>query len=174
MKAANAMEGLGSERDGRAEAWAREPKLQTHQYARQEMMIDGRRGETGPKPRHGDAMIEASHEPDARRSEPGHDLSEILRLDPDVAVRHHEDVVAGVRQHIDKIGDFRIAAMHARVGHEFDIVVRKPLAEPTYDRCPRVGRILDAENELDAAAIVLVAERGEVRLKLGLSPAKRL
>jgi hypothetical protein len=124
------------------------------------MLIDCRGRKAGPKPTNRVPAVQAGHEPYAWRRERRYHVCEILSLDPNVAVRHHDDIMAGTVQHIDKIRNFSIAAMEAWVDHELDVVIRKPFAETPYHRPRRIGRIVDAKDELDAAAGVLAAERG--------------
>ena len=64
--------------------------------------------------------------------------------------------------------------MLVRIDHEGDVASREALAEAPHDGAGGIVRVMDAENELDLPGVVLVAKRGEVRLKLGLSPAKWL
>jgi hypothetical protein len=60
------------------------------------------------------------------------------------------------------------------VDHELDVAFRKELLEAFGHRAGRIGRVLDTQNELNGAAIVLIAKGNKVCLKLGLRPAKRL
>src|SRR6185312_13407720 len=60
------------------------------------------------------------------------------------------------------------------VDHELDVAIRKKLLEAFSDCAGGICGILDPQNQLKGAGIVLITKGNEIRLKLGLRAAKRL
>jgi len=60
------------------------------------------------------------------------------------------------------------------VDHNLDVTIRKQPLEAFGDGAGGIVRVLDPQDELNGAAIVLIAKGNKALLKLGLFAAKRL
>lgn len=102
-KAAESCERTLVERDRGAESRLGESRGEADERVRQEMAVDAFGGELRPNAAGGHATIETADRRNSRLLDRPDHIFEIGALDPDVAVRHDQKVVACMRQHIDKI-----------------------------------------------------------------------
>lgn len=101
-------------------------------------------------------------------------MVEVVGPDPDIAVSHHDQLIMGTGQHIQKVGDLRVLAMLAAVGDELNIVIGEAALQSCHREARRIFGAINAEQELDLPPVNLVAERGQIRLQPWLRTIKRL
>ena len=97
-----------------------------------------------------------------------HDAREVVRRDADIAVVDEDVLEAGVREHLDEVGDFAAGAEAVGALDEADVSVWKFDAEAGYLGDGGVFEGAYAEEELEVAGVVLLAVAGEGGVHAGV------
>ena len=165
---------LAAQRDRRAEARSGKAELEPDQHVGQEVIVDRSGAEPRPDAGSGCTAIEACHEADARLRQSGDDVREIIGPDDDVAVGHDQHLMSRLARHVDQVRDLAVFAVAPRIDHQRQIAAGKIGDKFVDDIDSRVGRIVDAEYDLDRAWIILRAKAGEIGVEVRLQSVQRL
>ena len=115
-------------------------------------------GDSGPRRPAVDAIIKAGERADARLLQFGDDAREIIGLDLDVTVDHHQRLILHVPDDVAQIGHLPAVAMQRGVEMALQVGVRSSLLNCGDDLERRVVRVERAADDLHLAWIILITE----------------
>src|SRR5450432_1018639 len=118
-----------------------------HQHAGAEICAYEKRFQPRSQARTGDAAIEASHHPDFRIRERGHNTPQIAGLHTDVAIVDDDVLVPRFRDHVRQVADFGIRAQGSQAKHDPDGNLRKFSFQSLYKFNSRIIGVTDSEND---------------------------
>ena len=101
-------------------------------------------------------------------------MAQIVWTNDHVTVGGDNDRVASDPRHIDEVADFAVAPMRGRVDDELNINLGISRNQRSDDRDRAIVRILDAEDELDLAWIILMKIRLDIIGQLRFGAIQRL
>ena len=171
-EAADPLQRRSLDRDRRAEGVAEGLHPLRHQRVRHEVRVDEERLDDRRQPEVAAASIEAGHETHGRVGERPDHGPEIVRTHADVAVAHHQHVVARVGHHVLETRDLAVRAVPAP-DRQDDLAFRKIAPQALDHRDGRVAGVGDAEDDL-VRRIALPAEAREVLVELDAEALERL
>jgi hypothetical protein len=165
FKPSDSGEGASPERDGRSEARFGEAERRPDEHAREKMLVYLGRSHPRPKTCKCAPTIEAGNEAYSGLLQDRKNVTNVIGLDPDIAIAENDDIVLCQRENIENICDFRISPRPHGRNDEFDVTRRKLLFEVA-NHCDRGVRcILDSAKHLDPRRLVLGTERSEADIE---------
>ena len=114
------------------------------------------RGQVRPEAAARQAAIETGDHSDAGLRQGAHQHPQIVWTNRHIAVSHDDERMTSDLPHIDEVGDLTVNPMRGAVDDEMKFKLGIALNQRFDDRNRPIVRILDAENELNFARIVLM------------------
>ena len=111
--------------------------------------------------------IKAGHPAHLRIAQWRHDRAQIIRLDPNVAVVDHQNIVPGFIHHPNQLRHFVVDAAAPRTIKHSNATLRKIPNQLLKNRDGGIVLITNAKNQL-VVRIILPAIAGEVLIRLGV------
>ena len=124
--------------------------------------MHGHGGQPRPEAAVRQASVEAGDRADAGLRQRGRQRAQVVWTDGHVTVGRDNDRVASDTRHIDEVGDLAVAAMRGGVDDQFNVELGISCNQRSDDRDRAIVRILDAEDELNFARIILMKIRLDV------------
>ena len=189
FETADGPEHAAPQRDGRPDAGPRHVQGQPGQDIGQEAVIHPHSAEPRPESRKRAAAIKTGDDSDAGTLQRRRQPVEIIRRDHDVAVGQHDELILDAPRQVDQVGDLAIGSMqrgiddqlHAQPGRRaLDPAGARRRDDAPRDRGRRIVGLMDAQQDLHRAGIVLAAEAQQVfveallqRRRVASAPSRR-